>query len=190
MTRQLSKGPRLQISIIALVFFGPLLLATWMYTTGRLLPAGSTNHGELLDPVINLEEALPDSRILDEANGLWRLIYANVSDCDESCREELHRMRQIRLMLGSEMDRVGRVFLHGAASPDRVFLDNDHRGLITMSDKGLVELLKERRPERVPEGGIYLVDPLDNLVMYFSPDIDPGDVTADLEHLLELSRIG
>ncbi|MGI9204997.1 MAG: hypothetical protein ACR2Q3_13365, partial [Woeseiaceae bacterium] len=63
-------------------------------------------------------------------------------------------------------------------------------GLITISDKGLAELLSARRPRDVPDGGIYLIDPLDNLIMYFSPAIEPGDMVDDLKHLLELSRIG
>ena len=93
-------------------------------------------------------------------------------------------------MLGKDMDRVGRIFLHGESLPDKVFLDDQHRGLITISDKSLGALLEERRPKELPPGGIYLVDPLDNLIMYFPPDIVPGDMADDLKHLLELSRIG
>jgi len=189
-TQQLSKGGRLQISIIALVFFGPLIFATWMYMTGQLRPAGSTNHGKLLDPVVNLGESLPGSAILTATEAPWRLLYANEESCEDSCREALYRLRQIRLMLGKDMDRVGRIFLRGESLPDKVFLDEQHRGLITISDTGLGELLEKRRPKELPPGGIYLVDPLYNLIMYFSPDIVPGDMADDLKHLLELSRIG
>jgi hypothetical protein len=190
MVQQLSKGGRLQISIIALVFLGPLILATWMYTTGQLRPAGSTNQGELLDPVVNLGESLPDSAILTVTEAPWLLLYANEASCEDPCREALYRLRQIHLMLGKDMDRVGRIFLHGESLPDKVLLDEQHRGLITISDRGLGELLEERRPKELPPGGIYLVDPLDNLIMYFPPDIVPGDMVDDLKHLLGLSRIG
>ena len=37
-------GGRLQLAIIAFVFFGPLILATWMYMTGRFTPVQTTNH--------------------------------------------------------------------------------------------------------------------------------------------------
>jgi len=190
-TQQLSKGGRLQLSIIALVFFGPLIFAAWMYMTGQLQPAGSTNHGELLDPVVNLRDYLPDSSpILSVAGAPWRLLYANDASCNDPCREALYRLRQIRLMMGKDMDRVDRIFLHGESLPDKVLLDDQHRGLITISDKVLGELLEERRPKELPPGGIYLVDPLDNLIMYFSPGIVPGGMADDLKHLLELSRIG
>ncbi|MGI9203103.1 MAG: hypothetical protein ACR2Q3_03795, partial [Woeseiaceae bacterium] len=169
MTENLSGGGRLQIGIIALVFFGPLLFATWMYTTGRLQPAKSVNHGELLEPVVSLAEALPELTIPEVAGAPWRLVYVNSGECGNACRDALHRQRQIRLMLAAEKDRITRVFLHGAALPDKVFLDDQHAGLITISDKGLAELLSARRPRDVPDGGIYLIDPLDNLIMYFSP---------------------
>lgn len=191
MTQQLNSGGRLQIAIIALVFFGPIIFAAWMYMTGQFQPAGSTNHGEILDPVINLREALSDhAPILAATESPWRLIYANEAVCDQPCHDALYRLRQIRLMLGNDMDRLGRIFLHGESRPDKVFLDEQHRGLITISDQGLGLLLEESRPKSLPPGGIYLVDPLDNLIMYFSPDIVPVDMVDDLKHLLELSRIG
>lgn len=183
-------GARLQLTIIALVFFGPLLVATWMYTTGRLLPSGHSNHGELLLPVVNLAEAVPGSPLPALADGRWVLLYANDAQCESSCRDALYRSRQIRLMLGKDMDRLSRVFLHGDSPLDTVFLENEHKGLQTITDKGLAAMLEHKRPAELASGGIYLVDPLSNLVMYFSPELDPRDIAADLQHLLELSRIG
>lgn len=190
MAEQLRKGGRLQIAIIAMVFFGPMIFAAWMYMSGQLQPAGRTNHGEILDPVVNLRDTVADSPLLRETEAPWRLLYAHETGCGEPCRAGLYRLRQIRLMLGNDMDRVDRVFLHGDSLPDKVFLDDEHRGLITISDKSLGKLLEERRPKEVSPGGIYLVDPLDNLIMYFSPDVSPGDMADDLKQLLELSRIG
>jgi hypothetical protein len=93
-------------------------------------------------------------------------------------------------MLGREMDRLTRVFLHGDIPPDKVWLADEHAGLVTMQDGALAELLKSKRPVDLEAGGYYLVDPLGNLVMYFPPGIDPADMVEDIDHLLELSRIG
>jgi len=99
-------------------------------------------------------------------------------------------LRQSRLMLGKEMDRLVRVFLHGAITPDTVLLAREHAGLVTMSDAELAALLREKSPAASESGGYFLVDPLGNLVMYFQPGIDPGDMVDDIKRLLKLSRIG
>ena len=191
MAAQKPKSGRAQVAVIALVFFGPLILATWMYNTGRFAPEGSSNSGALLEPLVNLGDALPSSPIVPMADNVWLMVYAkDDAPCGKNCREALYRQRQTRLMLGKEMERVVRVFLHGDSSPDTVFLEGEHPGLKTISDKELGALLDDKRPKDLVPGGIYLIDPLANLVMYFPPDLDPRDMVEDLKHLLKLSRIG
>jgi hypothetical protein len=175
--------------LIVAVFVLPLLLASWMYY-GSLVPEGRTNHGVLLEPIANVRERLPNSEAAELSEEHWLLVYAHEGECAQMCREALFRLRQSRLMLGPDMDRVQRVFLHGDEAPDRVFLEEEHAGLAAFHDPGLARLLASRRPEQLASGGLFLIDPLGNLVMYFSPDIAPGDMVEDLEHLLEVSQIG
>jgi hypothetical protein len=181
---------RLQLLLIAAVFFGPLLVATWMYQSGALTPEGRSNHGRLLEPVTRLADATPESPVIDLAEGRWIMLYTNENACDETCFEALYKMRQTRQMVGREMDRLLRVFLHGESTPDRVRLEGEHPGLITITDKRLASLLDAKRPGDALPGGIYLIDPLSNLVMYFPPDLDPRDMVDDVKHLLKLSQIG
>ena len=191
MTANKTTKGRVQLLLVAAVFLGPLAFATWLYFGGQgLTPDGRTNNGALLEPIINLTEALPESPLHVPTDGRWSLIYANSAACDEACEYSLYTLRQSRLMLGKEMDRLLRVFLHGATAPDTVLLADEHQGLITLQDSNLSDLLDNKKPTDLEPGGYFLVDPLGNLVLYFRPDIEPSAMVEDIKHLLELSRIG
>ncbi|MCG8370075.1 MAG: hypothetical protein MJA32_06130 [Proteobacteria bacterium] len=184
-------GGRVQLVLVAAVFLGPLALAAYLYFAGQgLAPEGRTNNGSLLQPIVNLPEALPGSSLHEAGEGRWVLLYADSGPCEEACRNALHTLRQSRLMLGKEMDRVVRIFLHGNTLPDTVWLADEHGGLMTLQDGSLGDLLENERPASLEPGGLYLMDPLGNLVMYFPPDLDPQAMVGDIRHLLELSRIG
>jgi hypothetical protein len=184
------RGPaRLQLLLVAALFLGPLILAALMYYGGLdLRPAGRSNHGVLLEPVRQLSDQYPELQEL--SGGLWLLIYSNVDPCNNECRNALHTLRQVRLMLGNDMSRLARLFLHGDKPPDRVFLDEQHEGLRTMNNGSLAQDLWSTLPPGVLSEGFFLLDPLGNLVMYFRPDLSPREMVADIEHLLELSQIG
>lgn len=185
------KRPSIQLALIALLFAGPLIVAFWLYYGAESLhPSGRTNHGVLLNPIIDLDELASNPAWAEAARDHWVLLYLDTGACTGPCRGALHILRQSRLMLGRDMDRLVRVFLHGESPPDRVFIEEQHRGLVTFQDRALERELDRIRPPGLEAGGYYLVDPLGNLVMYFPPDIVPGDMVDDIEHLLELSRIG
>jgi cytochrome oxidase Cu insertion factor (SCO1/SenC/PrrC family) len=93
-------------------------------------------------------------------------------------------------MLGKEMDRIERVFLHGEQAPDTLLVAEEHQGLVTLQDTALRAVLDDKTPAALPAGGFYLIDPHGNLVLYFSPDIKPRDMVDDIKRLLKLSRIG
>lgn len=184
------RSGKTQLALIALAFVAPLMLATWMYTSGHWQPDSSSNYGTILQPIVNLADELPASPVMALREHQWLMLYVNSGSCDQACLEALYRLRQSRLMLANEMSRVTRVFLHGESAPDKVFLEEQHAGLITITDKDLENFLAGKRPVEHKQGGIFLIDPLGNLVMYFSPDLLPAEMVDDIKHLLRLSRIG
>ena len=191
MTNKTPGKGRLQLLLMAAVFLGPLVVAALMYFGGHgIAPEGRTNHGALLEPIVRLTDELPESGLHEHNDGYWVLLYANARACDEACENSLFTLRQSRLMLGKEMDRLVRVFLHGDTPPDTVLLADEHQGLVALQDSTLRELLDNNKPSALDAGGYFLVDPLGNLVMYFPPDIDPQAMVEDIKHLLEFSRIG
>ena len=93
-------------------------------------------------------------------------------------------------MLGREMDRLDRLFLHGSSEPDTLFLEQEHEDLVRLYDVGLAGALIRKTPREAVKGGFYLIDPIGNLVLYFPPDINPKDMVADIKRLLKISQIG
>jgi hypothetical protein len=182
---------RLTLLLFALVFLGPLVLAAWLYYGNEdLQPEGRANHGVLLEPITNLPERVPDSALYDLEGDRWKLVFPYTNECGDECQDGLYKIRQIRLMLGREMDRLERVFLHGDAPVDTLFLQAEHEGLVTLGETSLAAFLVNQIPPEVPANGYFLVDPLGNLVLYFPPGIRPRDMVSDLKRLLRLSRIG
>lgn len=191
MTEDRKRSARVYLLLIAAVFFGPLLLAAWLYYSGYFVqPDSRANNGTLLEPIVNLEDRLPASPLHDVRDDKWQLLYEFSGPCEDDCRNGLYTIRQVRLMLGREMDRVGRIFLHDDSPLDTLFLDSEHQGLTTLEEPALKAFLHSKTPAELDEGGYYLIDPQGNLVLYFEPGLNPRDVVDDIKRLLRLSRIG
>lgn len=180
---------------LAALFFVPLIGAFWLYYAGGWRPAGNTNHGELISPIVTLS-APPltdlDGKVLREdlLNGKWTLVYVAPAACDEACRDALWTIRQTRLLLAEDVDRVQRLLIAGDCC-DRTFLESEHAGLeVGRIDSAQAQewVAQFPRVDAVPY--IYIVDPLGNLMMRFDARENPKGLLEDLKKLLKLSHIG
>ena len=193
---------RRQLLALAALFFVPLAVAFWMYygpTDWR--PAGDASKGDLIDPARPLAPiALPtaDGKQTDAQflRGKWTMLYVGDGLCDERCRKALYLMRQSRVALNKDMDRVQRVFLVTDRCCDRAFLATEHPDLIIarVEDAASAALL-EPFPSYdgvsvAAAGRIYLVDPLGNLLMSYAPTAPDKALLTDIKKLLRLSHIG
>lgn len=183
----------LQFLLIAVFFVGPLAIAAWLYFGGsNWRPAGQTNHGTLIEPVVTLPVAslaTADGSATAPGflRGKWSLLYLERSDCDERCRQALVQLRQIRLALGAQADRLQRVFLCDGAIPEAPWFEAGHGGLIyaiVATDSSLTAALGSLN------SGLYIVDPLGNLMMRYPVNTQSKPIYQDLKKLLKLSRIG
>lgn len=181
---------------LAALFFVPLLGAFWLYYIGGWRPAGSTNYGELISPVVtlappalyDLDGQVTTDEIFKEK---WSLVYVADGACNSDCRNALWTMRQTRLLLAEDMDRVQRVFIASGDYCDREFFDQEHAGLSVLraTDESGQQWL-QTFPATEPTPYIYIVDPLGNLMMRFDSRENPKGLLSDLEKLLKLSHIG
>ncbi len=183
---------RAQMILVAVVFLGPLLVALFLYFgDGNWRPIGQTNNGTLVQPVISLPEASLSTRggqATDSSflQGKWSIAFLNRGSCEEACRKTLIQIRQIRLAAGSESHRLQRVYL-GNQWPDEEWIDAGHSGLIVArpdSDAAFAAELASL------DTGIYLIDPLGNLMMRYDQSTESKPIFKDLKKLLKYSRIG
>lgn len=186
---------RRQLWILFGVFFAPLVLAFVLYYSGGWRPPGSTNHGELVQPPrplpqVDLSTPAGEKLASDAWRGHWILVYIGDGQCAARCREALTLMRQTRLALGDDMNRVQRIFLARRNCCDVAYLSAEHPGLLTATvDDTNGAKLTAAFPD-ADSGRIYIVDPLGNLMMRYAPGTEPEGPLEDLKKLLKLSRIG
>lgn len=186
---------RQTLLLIAAVCVVPVLASYLAFYVWQ--PAKSTNYGALLEPRPVVQEALfeIDGKAFSpgQLRGRWILAYAGASACDESCRQTLYYMRQVRTALGKEMDRVERVWLlTDAGRPDEALL-KQHPGLhVVRAERSalLVQLDAAAGAGADTARAVMTIDPLGNLMMRFPADPEPKRMLKDLERLLKASRIG
>ncbi|MFW6093251.1 MAG: hypothetical protein ACODAC_04700, partial [Pseudomonadota bacterium] len=140
----------------------------------------TTNEGTLLDPPLSMA----DLEIRDEAGRAlsrgrtWWLWVVPAGPCDAPCREALHQLRQLHALLNRDASRVRRALV-AEVRPSNADLAREYPKLSFLSGS-LAPL----------ERGIYVVDPLGNVILHY-PMEDAGEpVLDDLEHLLRVSQIG
>lgn len=198
MTQQQKKN-RLLILIIFGMSIIPFLIA-WGLKENPGILKGKTNNGQLITPIVTTERS--DFTGFDQfttdniaqLSGHWLIINViPAGECNQFCLEAIHKTKQIQLMLNKELTRTRRVvlvFRDVAAETAAQWWRDDARLLRVKPSAGVVKKMTEIRQGHVPEGMLFLMDPLGNLMMQYEPGFDPYEVKNDLMHLLRISQIG
>lgn len=202
-----SSGPspsRRPVWVLVTMFFAPLLIAFALYyALPGWRPAGSTNHGDLLSPARPLPEQPFEVTEVGGAtaprpqlwHGKWSFVFTGDGACDARCRAALTDMRQVRLALNDDMQRVQRVFVPTQGCCDSAYLA-EHPGLL-LAQLPAAEL--QRLHAQLPRyadgepgsaGRVYVVDPLGNVMMSYSGTAPAKGMLEDMKKLLKLSHIG
>jgi hypothetical protein len=189
---------------LGVLFFAPLAVSFYLYY-GPVgwRPSSRVNRGDLINPPRPLPEvSLPIANHTagslskpDFLMGKWTLLYVGPGSCSAPCRSDLYNTRQVRIALNRDMDRVRRVFIAEGECCDWQFLDSQHPDLVTLLATpdaapllGLLPAFDGIAPAAAER--IYLIDPLGNLMMSYSPEAKPKGMLEDLKRLLGLSHVG
>lgn len=192
---------RLKMILIASLFAVPMI-GSWFLLQkverGNLW--GTTNKGNLVIPARPLEAFslhLFNHTVytLESMRGKWTLVYFTDSVCDEICKLNIYYMRQVWVALGKDMQRVQHLLVLEDESllvQLNTFLKAYPQLSIGVGDKlqlqGLLKQFELDDPNN--NARIFLVDPLGNLMMRYSSELDPKDMLKDLKKLLKASQIG
>lgn len=204
------RAGRMKMLAILLVCAAPVIASYFTYYVVR--PEGRTNYGTLIDPMRDVgalgtivatvgpapgrpaaenPASHPQGGSIGSMRGRWIMLVVAPSACDETCRERLYEIRQVRLTAGKDRDRVERVWLlEDDGAPDPALLAQ-HEGLVLMraNAEALAKALPAAAGARASDH-IYMIDPLGNLMMRFPADADPNRMKKDLAKLLRASRVG
>lgn len=175
---------RLSLIAILVVSVVPLILAILMYFMQWGVPTNRTNNGLLISPPgqwQDLNAQLMSEANYDDSGANWTLLVQLDGACDESCNTNLHTLRQVHLALGKEAHRVKRSL---------IVATSDGMETIT-SEYPNMQLVKITNADILSQGaGIYVVDPLGNIMMFYAFEQIGKPMLKDMKKLLRTSNIG
>ncbi|MDB2679451.1 hypothetical protein N9Z16_00435 [Methylophilaceae bacterium] len=182
---------RLILLGVALVFIIPILVSWYLVFFSDFKKGdGGTQKGELISPVIPLGE--PEvfnlkSKTIESINGKWTLLFFVENECNQLCEDKLYQLRQIRLALGKDRDKVDRLLVsknkqqwsqYTNSFNGQKYIDptsRDYNGLIKkFNDYAGLDLK-----------ATYLIDPYGFLMMKYPQDDNPMGTIKDIERLIK-----
>lgn len=170
------KRSRWILMLLVAFFVAPLAAALYMNSTWtNWQPKATTNFGSLVRPVLPLPDALPD--IGAGQIPPWQLLLPVTGSCEQACAAELEKLLRVRRALGPHADKLAMVLVPSKPEHEPIGGARHWTGGYALLDKAL-----KRR--QVPIDGIYLVDPLGNLMMSYTRPVDSSGLRKDLDRLI------
>lgn len=192
MISQQNKG-RIILIGIASMFFLPILLSWYLnFYTDFKKNAEGVQHGILVDPPIELGEIYGyaiGQKEIQELQQKWTLVFFVGDSCDDICQAKLYQLRQIRLAVGKDRDKVDRLLISKKVVDWDAYKKDylDQKVVDTRSDsyQTLMNLFSGYKAFTMD--AIYLVDAYGSLIMQYPKDTEPKGIIKDIERLIRVA---
>lgn len=187
---------RLKLLAILVACSLPVLVAYFVFYVVR--PHGEAAFGELITPVsampdVQTTDLLGHAMPLSSLKAQWLLVKVDGGACLNDCQKQLTVLRQFRLMLGKDMERVDWLWLiNDQAVVDeklQTLLQRDQAKILRM-DAGVLQAWLPPSTTKTQKDYFYVVDPMGNTMMRFPAQLDSAAAAKakrDMEHLLRAS---
>lgn len=209
---------KLKLAFLLLITAVPITFATMFFNStidsGDL--AGTSNKGVLINPPIDIsaldmrdrdgnlafrtfEEEIATLADSDDYEiKPWLLVLVTAQQCGSACEERVHYLQQLHIALGKNIQRVRRYYLNAAAEPlsaqtAAMFRDDFPSMGISYGDAATLENnLREAGVlwSLADQDYVLLIDPVGNVMMYYTDEHSAEDILTDLETLLKYSSLG
>ena len=170
--------------LIVALFLGSALVAGALRFSGWR-PEGTRNHGELLQPPVDLRQLALRMRdggdyAWHPAERTWRIALAPAAGCGAPCVELSRQLDTVWQLFGHRADRVHVLWI-GPAPAGAV--RNPAWREIEPSPALLAAL-----PRRADAAGtpVYVIDPNGFVILRYPPGFDPAHLREDVARLLRL----
>lgn len=187
---------RLMLLCMLIFFITPIIAVIAMYKMDWR-PKGESI-GELVVPakLLTMNYALmsSDGSVVqpDLWKDKWSMVYI-AGNCEATCKEKLHNIRQLHVSLYKEIPRMQRVLITTSQDvtqlkqdyPDMLILNQPTTEISALSDQFNVNNESSMTADR-----IYLVDPLGHFMMSYAPATDPALMRKDITRLMRYSWAG
>lgn len=187
---------RLKLLAILLACSLPVLVAYFVFYVVR--PQGEAGFGELITPVRPVPQAqatgLDGAKVpLPSLKAQWLLVKVDGGACVQDCQKQLTVLRQFRLMLGKDMDRMDWLWLINDQVPvdPKLAAGLKHdRATVLRVDADTLNTWLPTPADKLQKDYIFVVDPMGNTMMRFPSRLDSAGAAKakrDMEHLLRAS---
>ena len=183
-----------------LIFLTPIIVITvstvWYYSGYG--PEEKVNYGRLLsDPIdvgtLDLELDYQNLNV-DSMERKWMLVHFINDACLESCADLIYVARQVNVLLARQQTRVKRYI----AAPIEVkpklknfFTTYQDLNFIEVKDQSTtIQEFKKNGIDPFAQPNMFVIDPIGNIILHYSGEVDGKKLLADLKKLLGASKIG
>tara|TARA_B100001027_G_scaffold184629_1_gene136691 strand:- start:6 stop:584 length:579 start_codon:yes stop_codon:yes gene_type:complete len=183
-----------------LIFLTPIIVITvstvWYYSGYG--PEEKVNYGRLLSDPIDvgtLELELDYQNLnVDSMERKWMLVHFINDACLESCADLIYVARQVNVLLARQQTRVKRYIaapIEVKPKLENFFTTYQDLNFIEVKDQSTtIQEFKKNGIDPFAQPNMFVIDPIGNIILHYSGEVDGKKLLADLKKLLGASKIG